>query len=118
MRGFEERGRILYEYTWENGQFQVFPAEKIWHVKGLSTDGLVGLSPIGMARESIGLAFIVYPKAISSLPAFSREFGLIFFGILGTKPFLKKKILLMLMLKREFMILLSLCLMEKEKIVA
>lgn len=56
MRVFEEKGRILYEYTWENGQFQVFHKEKIWHVKGLSTDGLVGLSPIGMARESIGLA--------------------------------------------------------------
>jgi NSS family neurotransmitter:Na+ symporter len=35
-----------------------------------------------VVRESIGLAFVVYPKAISMLPAFSREFGLIFFGIL------------------------------------
>ena len=56
MRVFEERGRILYEYTWENGQFQVFPKEKIWHVKALSTDGLVGLSPISLMRESVGLA--------------------------------------------------------------
>lgn len=56
MRVFEEKGRILYEYTWETGMFQVFPAEKIWHVKGLSTDGLVGLSPVSLARESIGLA--------------------------------------------------------------
>ncbi len=32
--------------------------------------------------QSIGLAFVAYPKAISMLPAFQRGFGLIFFGIL------------------------------------
>ena len=56
MQVMEQKGRIFYQYTWEDGKFQVFPKNKIWHVKGLSTDGLVGLSPIGMARESIGLA--------------------------------------------------------------
>jgi NSS family neurotransmitter:Na+ symporter len=35
-----------------------------------------------LITESIGLAFVVYPKAISSLPAFSRLFGMTFFGIL------------------------------------
>jgi len=56
MQVMEEKGRVFYQYTWEDGKYQVFPREKIWHVKGLSTDGLVGLSPIGMAREAIGLS--------------------------------------------------------------
>lgn len=51
-----EKGIITYEYTWPDGKGQVFKQEQIWHVKGLSTDGLVGLSPITIARESIGLA--------------------------------------------------------------
>jgi NSS family neurotransmitter:Na+ symporter len=32
--------------------------------------------------QSLGLAFVVYPKVIGILPAFSRLFGVIFFGIL------------------------------------
>ncbi len=35
-----------------------------------------------VVTESIGLAFVAYPKAISMLPVFSRLFGVIFFGIL------------------------------------
>ena len=35
-----------------------------------------------VVSKSIGLAFVAYPKAISILPGFQREFGLIFFGIL------------------------------------
>ncbi|MFH1778142.1 MAG: sodium-dependent transporter [Candidatus Omnitrophota bacterium] len=35
-----------------------------------------------VVSQSIGLAFVAYPKAISMLPAFSQQFGLIFFGIL------------------------------------
>lgn len=34
----------------------LIPAEDIFHLKALSLNGLLGLSPIGMARESIGLA--------------------------------------------------------------
>jgi NSS family neurotransmitter:Na+ symporter len=35
-----------------------------------------------VVTQSIGLAFVAYPKAISMLPYFSRLFGIIFFGIL------------------------------------
>ncbi len=35
-----------------------------------------------VVSQSIGLAFVAYPKAISMLPVFSRGFGLMFFGIL------------------------------------
>jgi len=35
-----------------------------------------------VVTESIGLAFVVFPKAISLLPAFSNLFGVLFFGSL------------------------------------
>lgn len=35
-----------------------------------------------VVTESIGLAFVAFPKAISLLPAFSRFFGVLFFGSL------------------------------------
>ncbi len=35
-----------------------------------------------VASESLGLAFVVYPQAISMMPAFARTFGVIFFSIL------------------------------------
>jgi len=39
--------------------------------------------PIGeVVSESIGLAFVAFPKAISLLPAFSKIFGMLFFGSL------------------------------------
>lgn len=58
-------GRVTYKYRHLDGKEEDFPAEKIWHVKNMpiscsfnadSPEGLVGVSPITAARESIGLA--------------------------------------------------------------
>ena len=35
---------------------RTFPADQIWRVAGLGTNGLQGLSPISLAREAVGLA--------------------------------------------------------------
>jgi len=43
-------------------------------VKGVAVDKVV--------KESIGLAFVAYPQAISLIPSFSRLFGVLFFTIL------------------------------------
>jgi HK97 family phage portal protein len=51
-----ENGDILYRYTYDDGQKRVFTQNEIWHVKGMSSDGLLGLSPITLAREAIGLS--------------------------------------------------------------
>lgn len=52
-----KEGRELeYKYTTESGQQIAYPAKRIWHVRGFSTDGLVGLSPITLAANAIGLA--------------------------------------------------------------
>jgi HK97 family phage portal protein len=40
----------------DRGKVEWYPADKIWHRKGFSFNGLVGLSPIQCAREAIGLA--------------------------------------------------------------
>lgn len=60
-----EQGVIKYRYTHEDGTQETYPAEKVWHVKnmpmksifnGEAPEGIVGVSPISMARESIGIA--------------------------------------------------------------
>lgn len=40
----------------DRGKIEWYPAEKIWHTKLFSFNGLHGLSPIGYAREAMGLA--------------------------------------------------------------
>lgn len=45
-----------YKYTWEGGDTQSFTPEQIWHVKNLSLDGIIGASPVTLARESMGLS--------------------------------------------------------------
>lgn len=49
------------------------PADRVFHLKGLSLDGITGLSPIGLARQAIGLAIA------------TEEFGARFFGN-GAQP--------------------------------
>ncbi|WP_436231440.1 phage portal protein [Arcanobacterium phocae] len=60
--GRDEAGRIYYEYqgTWDEptGRFETFTldARDVLHIPGLGFDGLVGYSPIAMAKNAIGLA--------------------------------------------------------------
>lgn len=58
-------GVVVYNYTHEDGRQEAYSADRIWHVKHLpiscsytaeAPEGLVGLSPIAAARESIGIA--------------------------------------------------------------
>ena len=49
--------RIIYRYTPDGrGQAVDIPADDIWHLKGISSDGFTGLSPLSLAREAIGLS--------------------------------------------------------------
>jgi HK97 family phage portal protein len=49
-------GEYRYRVTDRVGQETVLPRGQVWHLKGLSSDGLMGLSPIELARESLGMA--------------------------------------------------------------
>jgi HK97 family phage portal protein len=45
-----------YRVTDRSGQESIFARGQIWHLRGLSSDGLMGMSPIELARESLGMA--------------------------------------------------------------
>jgi HK97 family phage portal protein len=66
-------GSIVYEYVWPNGEKVEFGPRDIFHVPGFGFDGLIGYSPITMAREAIGLG------------GATEEFGARYFGE-GTHP--------------------------------
>lgn len=48
-----------YNYTDVQGKPRIFQEDEIWHLKGLSLDGILGVSPITIAREAIGLALAI-----------------------------------------------------------
>lgn len=48
-------GQVLfYDATLPDGSRERFPARDIWHVRGFSRDGLVGLNPVQYARDALG----------------------------------------------------------------
>jgi HK97 family phage portal protein len=62
-----EGERLIYRTTIENRQFRI-PAEDVLHFSGLGWDGYRGYSPIGLARQAIGLGLAM------------EEFGAKFFA--------------------------------------
>ncbi len=54
MQVRREGGRKVYTYRREDGRLEEMGAQDVIHVHGVSLDGLVGLSPIGLAREVLG----------------------------------------------------------------
>jgi len=44
-----------YVVTRRDGSSEPVPRGEIWHLRGLSSDGIIGISPIALARESIGV---------------------------------------------------------------
>ena len=49
-------GTIRYVVTLANGVQQEYPAESIWHIRGMSWNGWEGMDPIALTREAIGLS--------------------------------------------------------------
>lgn len=47
-------GTIYYRIN-DRGRWEEYPQEKIWHVKGIGGNGLIGYSPIKAAMEAIGI---------------------------------------------------------------
>ncbi|GGW24027.1 portal protein [Gemmobacter lanyuensis] len=45
---------LFYDATLPDGSRERFPARDIWHVRGMSRDGLVGLNPVQYSREALG----------------------------------------------------------------
>ena len=49
-------GEHRYRVTDRLGHEEIVARGEIWHLRGLSSDGLMGMSPIDLARESLGMA--------------------------------------------------------------
>jgi HK97 family phage portal protein len=47
--------RVVYELVDEKGTQEVFEARDIWHLKGLSSNGYEGISPVGTAKNALVL---------------------------------------------------------------
>jgi HK97 family phage portal protein len=48
--------QLAYTFTAKDGRTVVFPQEEIFHLRGLSLDGITGLSPLTYMREAISTA--------------------------------------------------------------
>lgn len=59
---------IMYTYRMNDGTEITLPAHRMFHLRGLEMDGLVGVGPIRAARQSVGLALA------------AEEYGARFFG--------------------------------------
>lgn len=57
---------IQYRYTDERGKTLLYDQEEVLHLKGLSTDGIMGLSPISVLKETVG--------ATQALERYSNKF--------------------------------------------
>ena len=66
-------GEVFYAVQQLNGTIKDEPRERIWHIKGFGNTGLIGLSPLGAAREAVGFGLA------------TEEFGSKFFSQ-GGKP--------------------------------
>jgi HK97 family phage portal protein len=59
---------VFYRITRPYGAVETLPADAVMHLRGISLDGIVGLSPIAHHRETIGLAVA------------AEKYGAAFFG--------------------------------------
>ena len=49
-------GTVRYKVRLQTGQTEILNRDDVFHVPGLSSDGLTGLSVVGLMRETLGLA--------------------------------------------------------------
>lgn len=59
---------LEYVYVRPDHKIEVLPGYRVLHLRGLGTNGLTGISPIGLARQAIGLGIA------------AEEYGARFFG--------------------------------------
>ncbi len=70
-------GPLVYTYRFGNGEQVSVPAERMLHLRGLSLDGVKGLSRIEMHRQGIGLAQALQEQAARFFGNGARPLGLL-----------------------------------------
>jgi len=71
----EDKKTLYYAYKDPKGESHIYSADKIWHKKGMSYDGYVGLSPIQLMREPIGLALALESYGATYFGNFAKPAG-------------------------------------------
>lgn len=71
MTPFRDGGEVKYRYNTDNG-VEEFKAKDIFHLRGWSPDGLVGVSALGYAREALGLSVVADQSAAKSVDGTAR----------------------------------------------
>jgi HK97 family phage portal protein len=56
MEPKRENGKIVYIYRLPDGTQVKLPAFRVFHIPGFGYDGLIGYSPISLAKDAIGLS--------------------------------------------------------------
>jgi HK97 family phage portal protein len=69
-------GEVVYVYNSGNGQV-TYPSDRIFHIKGLGHDGLIGYSPIEYARETIGISAAMEKSGGTFFSNASRPSGIL-----------------------------------------
>lgn len=70
----DANGGLSYTYTYQ-GVTQTFSEDEILHIKGFSLDGLMGMSPIQQARQTLGTARAAQRAAASMFKNGMRPSG-------------------------------------------
>jgi|TARA_R100000084_G_scaffold109442_1_gene76898 HK97 family phage portal protein len=70
-------GEVVYHYNSKTAGTITFPSEKIFHLKGLGHDGLIGYSPIEYARETIGISAAMEKSGGAFFSNSSRPSGIL-----------------------------------------
>jgi HK97 family phage portal protein len=50
---------LVYRYKFANSRAVDLPADRILHLRGLGTDGIMGLSPIDMHKQTVGMSMAI-----------------------------------------------------------
>lgn len=70
-------GILRYFYTPKPGQQQIFLWDEIFHVRGMSSDGIVGMSMLTAAREALGIGMAAERMAGSQFAHGSKLSGVL-----------------------------------------
>lgn len=55
----DDKGRRVYQYVTDNGKNETYVQDMIFHISGMSLDGISGLSPVAYHRETVGASLAI-----------------------------------------------------------
>lgn len=70
-------GSLRFEVAESGSSNYVLRSDQVWRIPGLSWNGVTGLTPIGLARESVGLAMSLEQNTASALRNGARVSGVV-----------------------------------------